>query len=195
MKRVKLYFTVIMMISICCLEAQVGIKKNGSHPHPSTMLEVSDTASGLLIPRMTTAQRDSIPSPAIGLMIYQINGTNGFYFYDGLGWTAVAGSGIHYPGELYGGGVIFWVDHTGLHGLICSMIDLSTSQVWSNITNVEIGVSAQSIWNGPGNSVAIVGQQGHVTSAANLCLDYVNDPYGTGSFSDGTYRQQVKPGI
>ena len=40
----------------------------------------------------------------------------------------------HYAGELYGGGVVFYVDNTKHHGLICSMIDIGTSQAWSDVT-------------------------------------------------------------
>ena len=90
----------------------------------------------------------------------------------------------HYPGERYGGGVVFWVDGTGQHGLICSMIDLSTSQVWSNITSTATGATAQSDWDGNNNSTAITTQSGHTNSAAKLCLDYTNADYGTGVYSD-----------
>jgi hypothetical protein len=148
------------------------------------MLDIKSTESGLLIPRMTESQRNNINSPATGLIIYQTDGTAGFYYYNGSAWTAVAGSGIHYAGELYCGGVVFWVDHTGQHGLICSMLDLSTSQAWSNVTSTLIGSTAQSDWDGLSNSNAIVGQSGHTNSAAKLCLDYTNIDYGTGVYSD-----------
>jgi len=59
-------------------------------PNASSILEIKSTTQGLLIPRMTGAQRNSIASPATGLMIYQTNGTPGFYYYDGSAWTAVA---------------------------------------------------------------------------------------------------------
>lgn len=49
-------------------QAQVGI--NTTDPDPSSMLDISSTDSGLLIPRMTSAQRDAIASPAEGLLIY-----------------------------------------------------------------------------------------------------------------------------
>ncbi|MFZ4455789.1 MAG: DUF1566 domain-containing protein [Bacteroidales bacterium] len=91
--------------------------------------------------------------------------------------------GSHYVGEVYGGGVIFWVNETKSHGLIVSMIDLSTSQTWSNI-NTSIGTSASSDWNGLGNSTAIISQTGHTNSAARLCLNYTNNDYGTGIFDD-----------
>jgi hypothetical protein len=93
-------------------------------------------------------------------------------------------AGEHYVGELYGGGVVFYVDQTGQHGLICSMIDLSASQAWSNVTSTLIGINAQSDWDGLINSTAIVGQSGHTISAAKLCLDYTNADYGTGVYSD-----------
>ena len=83
----------------------------------------------------------------------------------------------HYVGELYGGGVIFhlWKDNAGVeHGLIVALTDQSTSQKWSNVTDIQIGTSAQSSWDGLSNSNAIVGQTGHTSSAAKLCLDLVS---------------------
>jgi hypothetical protein len=96
----------------------------------------------------------------------------------------ITGGNSHYVGELYGGGVVFWVDQTGQHGLICSMIDLSAAQAWSNINSTLIGTTAQSDWDGLSNSNAIVGQASHTSSAAKLCLDYTNADYGTGIYSD-----------
>lgn len=100
-------------------------------------------------------------------------------------------NGIPYPvaytryvGEPYGGGVIFYVDHTGQHGLICSMADLSPAHPWSNVTGTLIGSGAQSDWNGQGNSTAIMAQGGHTNSSALLCDNYTNSDYGTGVYSD-----------
>ena len=85
-----------------------------------------------------------------------------------------SGSFIHFIGEEFGGGVIFhlWKDAKGVeHGLVVDKKDLSTNQVWSNVTDVEIGLSARSSWDGLSNSNAIVNQSGHTSSAAKLCLD------------------------
>ena len=166
------------------LSAQVAINTDGSLPHVSAILDVKSDTSGMLIPRMTMAQRNLINTPANGLLVYQTNGVSGFYYFDNTIWKRIGVNAGHYVGELFGGGVVFWVNHTGQHGLICSMVDLDTNQVWSNVTDVLIGNAAQSHWNGFGNSMAIVNQQGHVTSAAKLCLDYTNNDYGTGTFSD-----------
>lgn len=71
--------------------AQVGI--NTTAPDPSSVLDIASTESGLLIPRMTLAQRDAITSPANGLLIYQTDNTAGFYFYDGLTWSPFTEAG------------------------------------------------------------------------------------------------------
>jgi hypothetical protein len=87
------------------------------------------------------------------------------------------GNFTHYIGEEFGGGVVFyvWKDAEGQeHGLIVDKVDLSAGQAWSNITDIEIGPSAQSLWDGLSNSNAIVSQPGHTGSAAALCLNSTN---------------------
>lgn len=90
----------------------------------------------------------------------------------------------HYVGELYGGGAVFYVDHTGNHGLICGMVDVSGNQSWSNITSTQIGIAAQSDWDGKSNTNAIINQPGQSYSAAKLCKEYTNADYGTGIYND-----------
>lgn len=58
-------------------------------PNSSSVLEIKSTTQGLLIPRMTLAQRNAIATPANGLLIYQTNNTPGFYYYTGAAWTAM----------------------------------------------------------------------------------------------------------
>ncbi len=60
-------------------------------PAGSAMLDISSTTKGLLIPRMSTAQRTAIGSPAIGLMVYD-NTTNSFWYYNGGSWVSISGS-------------------------------------------------------------------------------------------------------
>ena len=64
--------------------AQVGI--NNENPDASAALDITSTTAGLLPPRMTQTQRDAISSPAAGLMIYQTDGTRGFYYYNDSYW-------------------------------------------------------------------------------------------------------------
>ncbi|MEO8146891.1 MAG: tail fiber domain-containing protein [Bacteroidia bacterium] len=58
-------------------------------PNAKALLDVTSTTKGVLLPRMTKAQRDAITSPVMGLLIYQTNLTPGFYSYNGTAWVAV----------------------------------------------------------------------------------------------------------
>ena len=84
----KITLIALMLFTALCY-AQVGINTN--NPDASSALEIESTTGGILIPRLTETQRDAISAPATGLMIYQTNGTSGFYFYDGNIWTKVDG--------------------------------------------------------------------------------------------------------
>ena len=92
--------------------------------------------------------------------------------------NTASGSATHYVGELIGtggiDGVVFYVDETGEHGLICSRVDIDggSGVAWSNIVDTEIGATAKSEFNGVTNTTAITGQSGHTSSAAKLCVDY-----------------------
>jgi len=55
----------------------------------SSQLTVESTTKGFLPPRMTNAQRTSITSPAVGLMVYCTDATEGLYIYKSTGWTFI----------------------------------------------------------------------------------------------------------
>jgi hypothetical protein len=80
---------------VCGTRAQnIGINVDGSAPDGSALLDVSAAAlpanakRGLLIPRMTTAERTAIAAPATGLLVFDST-TNGFWYYDGTVWTSL----------------------------------------------------------------------------------------------------------
>ncbi len=84
-----LLFVLFILLSFYNLQSQVAINTDGSTPNASAMLDVKSDTSGILIPRMTEAQRDAINSPATGLMIFQTDNTSGFYYYDGYSWGLI----------------------------------------------------------------------------------------------------------
>lgn len=59
-------------------------------PNAAAILDVTSTTQGVLIPRMTSTQRNAIVSPPTGLLIFQTNSSAGLYFYNGSAWTAVS---------------------------------------------------------------------------------------------------------
>ena len=72
------------------LAAQVKLGDNSKNISPSALFEMENTSKGLLISRMTAAQRGAIISPATGLLVYQTTDPKGFYFYNGTDWTIIA---------------------------------------------------------------------------------------------------------
>jgi len=94
-KQVFLILALLLIYNSLLVAQSVGIGTNT--PHASSQLEVVSTNKGLLMPRMTMAQRDLIPTPATGLIIYQTDNTPGFYFYNGSGWVQLStGSATNY---------------------------------------------------------------------------------------------------
>ena len=55
----------------------------------SSVLQIESTTQGVLFPKMTSEQRDLITTPQTGLLIFQIDNSPGFYFYDGTAWVAL----------------------------------------------------------------------------------------------------------
>lgn len=55
-------------------------------PNSSAKLDIQATNAGILIPRMTSAQRTSITTPATGLLVFD-NTTSSFWYYGGSGWV------------------------------------------------------------------------------------------------------------
>lgn len=82
-KLVKYSGVLIIVFFVSKSSAQVGI--GTANPDQSAQLEVVSTSKGVLIPRINASQRSGISNPATGLLVYQTDGSAGFYFYDN-GW-------------------------------------------------------------------------------------------------------------
>jgi hypothetical protein len=67
-----------------------GALSNVTSPNASAVLQIDSTTQGMLPPRMTSAQRVAIASPAEGLVVVQTDGTSGLYLYIGGVWRVVA---------------------------------------------------------------------------------------------------------
>jgi trimeric autotransporter adhesin len=92
----KKYFIFIILISCYFLNAQsVGI--GTTSPSPSAILDVSSTTKGMLVPRMTSGQRTSMPSPTNGLMVYDTDSLS-FSYYNGSSWQFLKGSNTNANG-------------------------------------------------------------------------------------------------
>ena len=89
MKKIALLLAAFIALTA---QAQVGI--GTSSPDASSVLDITSTTKGMLAPRMTATQKSAISSPATGLLIYQTDGTTGFYYYTGSAWIGLPNSGL-----------------------------------------------------------------------------------------------------
>lgn len=91
----KIGILILLLLSLAnFVQAQgVAINEDDSDADPSALLDLKSEDKGLLVPRMSESQRNLINSPAIGLMVFQTDGSSGFYYYDGTAWKAI-GSGV-----------------------------------------------------------------------------------------------------
>ncbi len=68
----------------------ISINQDSGLPHVSAILDIKSDGLGVLIPRIARVNRPT--SPATGLLVYQIDQTPGFYYYDGSGWRILGSS-------------------------------------------------------------------------------------------------------
>jgi N-acetylneuraminic acid mutarotase len=80
--------TTIAMAQFAASAQSVGV--GTTTPNSSAILEVSSTTKGMLMPRMTTAQRNAIVSPAVGLTILNMD-DKCMDVYDGNRWIKNCG--------------------------------------------------------------------------------------------------------
>lgn len=79
-------------------------------------------------------------------------------------------------GQSYGGGIIFYIDGTGLHGLIASSVNL-TSSSWGCNGSTLVGCNGYSIGTGQSNTSAIVNGCSTTGIAARLCDNLILNGY------------------
>ncbi len=87
MKHNLIYIALFFAVTFQVNAQNVAVNTDNSAADASSALDVKSTSQGILIPRMTAVQRAAIVTPATGLMVYQIDGTVGFYFYNGTVWA------------------------------------------------------------------------------------------------------------
>lgn len=100
-----LLLVLLVLLNVNTGTSQVSINSTGTTPDPSAMLDITSEEAGMLIPRMEETQRLAISSPATGLLLYQTNELEGFYYWDGVRWlflTASDGQGWSQTWQVFG---------------------------------------------------------------------------------------------
>lgn len=98
-KSVFVFTTILLSTQLTHSQNNIGI--NTASPDASAALDITSSDKGILIPRMTSAQKAAIVSPATALMVYQTDGTKGFYYNSGTTtlpvWSAMTNSNSSGP--------------------------------------------------------------------------------------------------
>lgn len=153
MKKIFFLFLVcFFMRTTTILHAQgVAVNANKAAPNASAMLDVQSTTKGMLIPRMTTAQRTAIASPATGLLVFD-NSTGSFWFKNAAGWIELTDSTNN-----------FW-KKAGTNVYVTDPVNVG---VGTNTPSVKLQIEQGSDATATGGGFLQLGKP----SAANLALD------------------------
>jgi len=84
----KTIFTFLLLLLYFTTFSQVKVGENPNNVNNSALFEMESTSKGFLPPRMTTAQRDAIQNPALGLQIFNLT-TNCLEIYITPNWQNV----------------------------------------------------------------------------------------------------------
>jgi len=138
----------------------------------SSILTLASTAKGVLLPRMTTAQKNAISTPATSLLLYDTDLAT-FQYYSGSAWTSLGGGG-GISGSGTAGQVTYWSGTSAVTG--------SNNLFWDN-TNGRLGIGTSS----PQRGLHI-----HTPSTGLVSLQLTNTTSGTTNldgfqiYGDGT---------
>ena len=186
----KHFFTLLAAVLLTTTTyAQIGI--NNENPDASSVLDITSTTGGLLVPRMTAAQRDAITATQ-GLIIFCSDCASGegeLQIKLTSSWKNTIGGDVNDPvtlaiGDTHQGGIVFYLDGNG-GGLIAAVADQSSGIQWYNGSYVTTGATGTAIGTGSANTDAIILAQGatETSYAAGLARAY----------TDGTYTDWFLP--
>ena len=182
----KKQLSVYLLFSFCCIgffssNAQsVLIDPSNTN---TAVIEPNSTTKGVMLPRMTEAQRNAILTPTVSTQVYCTNCTAGAgpYIYNGSGWipmfTSPPAAPTYVVGEAKQGGIIFYIDESGQHGLAVATVDAG-EQKWLNTDFKNTTAVRAGIYAGQYNTNLITENQGNGTYAAMVAAEYMGGGFG-----------------
>ncbi|WP_337042801.1 hypothetical protein [Emticicia sp. 17c] len=148
------------------------------------IIDASSTTKGFLMPRMSEIQRNAITGLLAGTQVYCTNCAAGIgaYAYNGSVWVPMFNtSSIMYAvGQAKQGGIVFYVDDSGQHGLVVATIDCAsgTTFKWISASNINTNAVRSGVYGGQYNTELINEIQGSGSSAAMAAAQFTDGTYG-----------------
>jgi hypothetical protein len=149
LSQLHIYILFFFTINTFQLSAQTGI--GTTTPNASAKLEIASTDKGLLIPRMTKAQREAITlsSAANGLMVYQTDDLSGFYVNTST-TTTVAWSRVNSNWNRSGNDISYTSGNVSTTGNLTggNTSNSTISGFGANVTTISAGYNLTAADNG-----------------------------------------------
>ncbi|NDE90620.1 MAG: hypothetical protein EB059_05720 [Alphaproteobacteria bacterium] len=142
-------------------------------PAATALVDMTSTTKGMLPPRMTTAQRNAISSPATGLTVYNTT-TGAMETYNGSAWGSVAGG----AGSISAAGSAGQIQFNSGGNL-----GADSAFFWDN-TNKRLGIGSAT----PGTALDVVGGV-FATNASGTAFQ------GSGTNYGGYFTGSAGPGV
>ena len=149
-------------------QQNVSISDVPATPNPTSVLDVSSTTKGMLMPRMTTAQRNAIVGPANGLLVYDTDINCVMYYSTTLtSWNSLcAGSSasslianttsVAAGANCASGGVLLQLGNDANSNGVLDAAEITSSQY---ICNGQAGATGPA---GPAGAIGATGPQGPI---------------------------------
>jgi hypothetical protein len=187
-KKIRTLFSIAMLLAFVTIsQAQSGLGIGTTAPDASSILDVTSTNKGVLVPRVAltgTTDVTTIPLAAPYTFVYNTatagsvpyNVGPAFYYWNTT-WVIIGGFTNHYIGEYYGGGIVFYIYDDGMHGLISAPTDQDTAALWdaSVVPYTPTYAVRDGIKAGQYNTYRIMVKlnlASYPSHAAQICVDY-----------------------
>jgi hypothetical protein len=156
--------------------------KNGT----AAIVEANSIFKGFLPPRMSEVQRNNnITNPVAGTIVYCTDCATGSgpYYYNGVVWypmfTSPPPTPTYTVGQSAFGGIIFFVEPSGQHGLVAATADVAAGAVaWFNGNFTNTQAVRPGVYGGGFNTDAINLNQGTGSYAALVAAQHNGGSYG-----------------
>ena len=185
--RKKLLLSLVLFASLHSFAQNVGI--GTTTPDASAQLDISSTTKGILIPRMTSAQRTAIASPVRGLMVFDIS-TNSFWFFNGSIWMETLHSNIGWRlnGNSGTDTAVNFLGTTDNMPLLLKINNIRSGLITGDATyNTAIGFrSLQNLTSGLyNNAFGAFALSGNTTGSDNIAMGFPDGFINQGSYNHG----------